>query len=100
MSGGKKKTKLINVSLNAGVPVFEDEFRLELYDEESSRPHEERYITIGHNKISDILYVVYTMRGYNKTRLISVRRAEPHERRLYQKMHGGDNEQEQSDRYL
>lgn len=72
------------MSLNAGVPVFEDDFRLELYDEINSRPHEDRYITIGHNKVSDILYVVYTMRGFNKTRLISVRRAEPHERRLYQ----------------
>ncbi len=72
------------MSLNAGVPIFEDDFRLELYDEVNSSPHENRYITIGHNKVSDILYVVYTMRGYNKTRLISVRRAEPHERRLYQ----------------
>ena len=72
------------MSLSAGVPVFEDDFRLELYDEVNSGPHEDRYITIGHNKVSDVLYVVYTMRGYNKTRLISVRRAEPHERRLYQ----------------
>ena len=72
------------LSLSAGVPVFEDNLRLELYDEVNSRSHEDRYITIGHNQVSDILYVVYTMGEYNKTRLISVRRAEPHERRLYQ----------------
>jgi len=54
------------MSLSAGVPVFEDDFRLELYDEVNSSPHEDRYITIGHNKVSDILYVVYTMRGYTK----------------------------------
>lgn len=76
------------MSLSAGVSVFDDDFRLELYDEYNSGPYEDRYITIGHNKVSDILYVVYTMRDHNKARLISVRRAEPHERRLYEKSAG------------
>ena len=81
----KINIKKHGMALSAAVPVFEDEHRLELYDEENSSPGEDRYITIGHNKVSDILYVVYTMQGYSNTRLISVRRAEPHEKRFYQK---------------
>ena len=72
------------MSLKAGVTVFEDEFRLEFYDEENSQPHEDRYITIGRNRVSDILYVIYSMQGYNKTRFISIRFAASHERRLYE----------------
>lgn len=82
-SKDKINQKRHGISLEAGIPVFEDNNRIEIYDEDNSS-EEERYITIGHNQISDILYVVYTMRGYAKTRLISVRRAEPHEERLYQ----------------
>ena len=87
-SKDKINQKKHGMSLEAGIPVFEDNDRIEMYDEDNSSEHEERYITIGHNKASDILYVVYTMRGYAKTRLISIRRAEPHEKRLYQQRSG------------
>ena len=46
---------------------------------------EDRYITIGMDKELDTLYVCYTMRSSeNSTRLISVRRAEKHEHRMYE----------------
>jgi len=81
----KKNKSKHGISLSAGVPVFEDEYRIESYDSENSTEHEDRYITIGNNKCSDVLYVCYTMREHGKTRLYSVRRATPPERRLYQR---------------
>ncbi len=72
------------ISLEAGMLVFKDDYRLELYDEANSTVNEDRYITIGRSETTRILYVVYTMRNHGATtRLISVRRTEPHEERLY-----------------
>jgi len=44
----------------------------------------DRYILIGFDNRTKLLYVVYTMRGKGVTRLISVRKATKSERRLYE----------------
>ncbi len=70
--------------LKAGVAVFDDYYRLEQRDDRNNYD-EERFVTIGMNERSKILYVVYTMRNNGgATRLISVRKAEKLERRLYE----------------
>ncbi len=88
---GEEKDKLNfkshGMSLEAGIPVFDDDYRLEYLDDRRDYG-EDRYITIGRNKYTDILYVVYTMRGHDKTRLISVRMAERIERKLYERNMG------------
>lgn len=62
--------------------VFNDENRLELYDEEHSE-YEDRYITIGMiGEIAVVVMVVYTERD-EAIRLISARKATPRERRMY-----------------
>ncbi len=53
---------------------------MEIYDEEHSDYDEERYIAIG--LVNEVLYVVYTDRE-DHIRIISARRAEPIEERLY-----------------
>ena len=45
---------------------------------------EQRFVSIGMNTFGQVMVVVYTYEGEN-TRLISVRRAEPKERRAYEK---------------
>jgi len=61
--------------------VFADEARIEMFDELHS-DEEDRYITIG--RVEDILFVVFTERPeHHSIRLISARRANAHERRLY-----------------
>lgn len=72
------------VSLAAGIPVFDDEFRME-YQDKREAYGEDRFITIGHNSYSDVLYVCYTMREHGTTWLISVRRATRKERLIYEK---------------
>ena len=62
--------------------VFGDEERLELFDEIHS-DFEERYITIGAiNGIVTVLFVVYTERS-DRIRIISARKANEAERRIY-----------------
>jgi uncharacterized DUF497 family protein len=72
------------IPLAAGIPVFDDDYRLEYHDTRHDYG-EDRFITIGYNGYTDVLYVCYTMRGHGKTRLISVRPATKHERRTYEK---------------
>ena len=67
------------VNFEKAIKVFDDKFRVERYDELHS-DNEDRWITIG--KVDDILFVVYTERGYN-TRIISARKADKDERREY-----------------
>ena len=67
------------VDFNDAMRVFEDKNRQEFYDIAHS-DNEDRYITIG--KVRDILFVVYTERG-EYIRIISARRANPKERKLY-----------------
>lgn len=67
------------ISFHTAKYVFNDENRLEFYDESHS-VNEERYITIG--MVHEVLFVVYTERK-NSTRLISARKANEKERRIY-----------------
>ena len=70
------------VSLATGIPVFDDDYRLEYLDTKEDHG-EDRIVTIEHNGYTDVLYVCDTMRGHGKTRLISVRLATRQERRIY-----------------
>lgn len=70
------------IDFTTAARVFEDENRLELYDEAHSDT-EDRYITIGEiNGVAIIVFVVYTERG-DAIRLISARKATKQERRAY-----------------
>ena len=63
--------------------VFDDENRIEIYDDLHS-DYEDRYITIGMiDEITCIAMVVYTERDTDVIRIISARRATPKERRKY-----------------
>ena len=68
------------VLFETAAKVFNDIYRIEIYDEEHSTFDEDRYITIG--KANEILFVVYTERK-ETIRLISARLATAQERRLY-----------------
>ena len=69
-----------NVTFTEAVQVFEDDKRIVQYDYKHSTDTEERWTVIG--RAGNILYVVYTERIEN-TRIISARRANKSERRLY-----------------
>jgi uncharacterized DUF497 family protein len=62
--------------------VLEDPAGITVVDNESD-PLEQRFITLGADSAGRILVVVYTWRG-DDIRLISARRAEPHERKDYE----------------
>lgn len=68
------------VSFGVAREVFRDPFALEWIDEREDYG-EDRYVVVGIAR-SQLLYVAYTMRN-ERIRIISARRAEPHERRLY-----------------
>ena len=71
------------ISFDLAAKVFNDEFRLEEYDAEHSL-QEDRFITIGLvGDVLTVLYVVYTPRNDN-IRIISARKANQKERRLYE----------------
>jgi len=67
------------IAFQDAVLVFNDEYRIEIFDDTHST-FEERYNTIG--KVDEVLFVVYTERR-SMTRIISARIATPSERRLY-----------------
>jgi uncharacterized DUF497 family protein len=67
--------------------VFNDPFRIEQYDEFHSGT-EDRWQILG--KAGDVLFVVYTERG-TTTRIITARKAEPEERRIYYGRNGKGN---------
>ncbi|WP_299940083.1 BrnT family toxin [uncultured Microbulbifer sp.] len=69
--------------LRAGIPVFDDLNAIEFEDNRVDYG-EERYILIGLDSRTKLLYVVYTMRDKSVTRLISVRKATKSERNLYE----------------
>lgn len=70
------------LDFETAVRVFEDENRLELYDEEHSE-FEDRYITIGLiDDVACIVMVVYTERE-ETVRVISARKATKQEREMY-----------------
>lgn len=67
------------LSFETAINVFNDEYRIEIYDEEHSQT-EDRYNVIG--KVEDIIFVVYTERS-EAIRIISARIATAEERSLY-----------------
>lgn len=78
----KINIKKHKISFSIAKFVFNDENRLEIFDEIHSL-NEDRYITIGIiNQMPVVVTVVYTERG-QKIRLISARKATAEERRMY-----------------
>ena len=70
------------VSLSEGDGVLNDPLALTMEDEYVEG--EQRFVSIGMSAFDSLMVVVWAPRGTN-TRLISVRRAEPKERRNYEK---------------
>jgi uncharacterized DUF497 family protein len=62
--------------------VFDDPHLIEWYDDKHSSLGEDRYICLGSLHGVVILFIVYTTDD-NNIHLISGRKAEPHEERLY-----------------
>jgi uncharacterized protein len=63
-------------------PVFSDDYADTLADDESD-PNELRFLSIGTGLKGRVLVVAYWHRG-SKTRIISARPAEAHERKQYE----------------
>ena len=72
------------VNFEDAMRVFEDDNRIEFYDVAHS-DEEDRYNTIG--MVRDVLFVVYTERG-EYIRIISARKANHKEERLYYRRKG------------
>jgi uncharacterized protein len=70
------------VSLAEGDGVLHDPLALTIEDD--SARGEQRFVSIGMNTFGRLMVAVYTYEGED-TRLISVRHAEPKERRAYEK---------------
>ena len=70
------------VSLSDGDGVLNDPLAITVEDD--SVEGEQRFVTIGMNVFGSLMVVVYTPRG-DKVRIISVRKADPKERRAYEK---------------
>jgi hypothetical protein len=70
------------VSLSEGDGVLNDPLALTVEDD--SAEGEQRFVTIGMNVFGSIMVVVHTPRG-DRSRTISVRKADPKERRNYEK---------------
>ena len=70
------------VSLSDGDGVLNDPLAITVEDD--SVEGEQRFVTIGMNLFGSLMVVVYTPRG-DKVRIISVRKADPKERRAYEK---------------
>jgi uncharacterized protein len=70
------------VSLSEADGVLLDPVALTIEDD--SAEGEVRYVTIGMNSLNSLMVVVWVQRD-NDVRLISARRAEPKERRPYEK---------------
>ena len=70
------------VSLSEGDGVLNDPLAITVEDE--STEGEQRFVTIGMNVFGSLTVVVHTTRG-DKIRIISVRKADPKERRAYEK---------------
>ena len=70
------------VSLAEGDGVLNDPLALTIEDERVEG--EQRFVSLGMSIFDSLMVVVWTLRGTN-CRLISVRKAEPKERRNYEK---------------
>ena len=70
------------VSLSEGDGVLNDPLALTVEDDVAEG--EQRFVTIGTNAFGSLMVVVHTPRG-SGSRTISVRKADPKERRNYEK---------------
>ena len=70
------------VSLSEGDGVLNDPLALTVEDDLAEG--EQRFVTIGMNAFGSLMVVVHANRG-NRLRIISVRKADPKERRNYEK---------------
>jgi hypothetical protein len=71
-----------DLSLADGIPALEDPERVSWFDDRFDYG-EERIANLGMGQTNKLLYVVTTEPYEETTRIISVRRAEPHEIELY-----------------
>lgn len=69
------------IELADAVRVFDDPLALTLEDHDHD---EQRFVTMGRDALGRVLVVVYAYQEPNTIRLISARKAEPHERRQYE----------------
>ncbi len=70
------------VSLSEGDGVLNDPLALTVEDDLAEG--EQRFVTIGMNAFGSLMVVVHSNRG-SESRIISVRKADPKERRNYEK---------------
>ena len=70
------------LSVSEGDGVLNDPLALTI--EDRSAESEQRFVTIGMNVFGSLMVVVHTPRGED-VRIISVRKADPKERRNYEK---------------
>jgi uncharacterized protein len=63
------------------ITALEDDAAITVVDEFAD---EERFITIGTDAFGRLLVLVYTWRGADVIRMISARKATPHERKQYE----------------
>jgi hypothetical protein len=61
--------------------VFYDSNAITIEDRDHS---ERRFVTLGMDELGRVLVVCYTYRNESVIRLISARKAEPHERKAYE----------------
>ena len=64
--------------------VFLDRHSQEFYDDEHSEEGEDRFLRIGLSQKLNLLIVVYCERNEETIRIISARKAEPKERKVYE----------------
>lgn len=83
----RNNKKKHGISFEAAAYVFQDDNRIELYDEAHS-VEENRYMIIG--KARRLMFVVYTMRD-ERYRIITARKANSKEMRLYYGNHKSYN---------
>ena len=77
----KRNFTVHGIRFQEAIPVFDDDNAVTILDDLSD-PTEERYVTLGMGAKGSIFVVVYVYRGEN-IRIISARKAEPHERKAY-----------------
>lgn len=76
-----KNLKKHGVSFEEAATVFVDALAVTYEDADHD---EARNVTVGHASTGRVLLVVSTERGTDTIRIISARKATPHERRIYE----------------